>query len=466
MTASDLLRISMRNLWRTRLRSSLTILGVMIGIGALVSMVSFGSGMEKNVTDSISSSGLFSKITITPMRIDMERPLDALADTSTSHRALDDSLLIEIRKMSGVESAYGEIQQPAKVALRGNETTVNYTGIDMGLRSEYTANVLDAGTFFSADTMPEAIITAGLLRRLKIKLIDPDEKRAPLTDTMGKWSYVDAKDLIGDTLELSTATFNPMNIMGALMGNAAQSPIAKQKTYLIIVGVRNMERLDGFNFSGGDLLIPQGFASTIPAVGFNSITEFLRQGNAGKDKYGSIIVSVAEPSQLSEIKRELEKFGLHTFALADQLKEVRRAFIAVKSVLGVIGFIALIVAGLGIINTLLMSILERTREIGIMKAIGGSEGQIKRIFFGEAAVIGLVGALGGIFLGWLVTIAAGTIINIKVKSMGEAPVDLFYFPWWLILGSILFSIGISLLAGLYPASRAARIDPVEALRWS
>ncbi len=465
MTASDLLRISLRNLWRTRLRSSLTVLGVIIGIGALISMVSFGSGMEKNVTDAFSSSDLFSKITVTPMRIDMDRPMDALADTSANQQPLDDTLLTQIRNMEGVKSAFGEIQQPAKVGLGDQETTVNFTGIDMGLRSEYEA--LAAGTFFTSDTMPEAIVTSSLLRRLHIRLIDKDDKDAPKKDTSGKWTYVHAEDLIGDTLLLSTATLNPMNLMGALMGiGEQQSPIAERKTVLKIVGVQAFKSSVEPMRTGGDLLLPQGFALTIPAIGFNSITDFLRNGDGGKDKYGSIQVLVKRPAELSAVKQALEKKGLHVFALADELKEVRRAFIAVNAVLGVIGFIALLVAGLGIINTLLMSILERTREIGIMKAIGGSEGQIKRIFFGEAAVIGLAGALGGILLGWLVTIAAGAIINMKVKAMGEAPVDLFYFPWWLILGSIAFAVGISLLAGLYPASRAARIDPVEALRWS
>ncbi len=464
MTASDLLRISLRNLWRTRLRSSLTVLGVIIGIGALISMVSFGSGMEKNVTDAFSSSDLFSKITVTPMRIDMERPMDALADTSANQQPLDDTLLLQIRKMAGVKSAFGEIQQPAKVGLRDHETTVNYTGIDMGLRSEY--DDLAAGTFFTSDTLPEAIITSGLLRRLHIRLVDEDDKDALKKDTSGKWTYVHANELIGDTLVLSTATLNPMNLMGAFLGVGEESPIAEQKTVLKIVGVRKLKQMAEPGLSGGDLLLPQGFALTIPALGFNSITDFLRKGNAGKDKFGSIQVLVERPAELSAVKKALEKKGLHVFALADELKEVRRAFIAVNAVLGVIGFIALLVAGLGIINTLLMSILERTREIGIMKAIGGSEGQIKRIFFGEAAVIGLAGALGGILLGWLVTLVAGAIINMKVKAMGEAPVDLFYFPWWLILGSIAFAVGISLLAGLYPAARAARIDPVEALRWS
>jgi putative ABC transport system permease protein len=134
------------------------------------------------------------------------------------------------------------------------------------------------------------------------------------------------------------------------------------------------------------------------------------------------------------------------------------------SLLGAIGTIALIIAALGIINTMLMSILERTREIGVMKAVGGSENEIKFIFFVEAACIGLVGAVFGLMLGWLVTRIANQVMNTMVLPDDQRPIDLFYFPVWLILGAIGFSVFLSLAAGLYPAIRAARIDPVRALR--
>ena len=114
--------------------------------------------------------------------------------------------------------------------------------------------------------------------------------------------------------------------------------------------------------------------------------------------------------------------------------------------------------------TMVMSILERTREIGIMKAIGGSEKEIKLIFFVEAGFIGTLGAIFGLILGWLVTRIANQIVNAKLIPQDELPVDLFYFPLWLLLGATAFSILISLAAGLYPAIRAARIDPVKALR--
>jgi putative ABC transport system permease protein len=133
-------------------------------------------------------------------------------------------------------------------------------------------------------------------------------------------------------------------------------------------------------------------------------------------------------------------------------------------VLTLIGSIALAVSSLGIVNTMVMSILERTREIGIMKAIGASDNDIRRIFLIEAAVIGFIGGLIGIALGWLVGRAINIGANIYIRNQGGTPGTFFSMPLWLIASALGFSIALSLIAGSYPASRAARLDPIQALR--
>ncbi|MDZ7743051.1 MAG: FtsX-like permease family protein [Bacteroidota bacterium] len=168
--------------------------------------------------------------------------------------------------------------------------------------------------------------------------------------------------------------------------------------------------------------------------------------------------------EMGRIREEIEEMGMNVFSISDQLEEIKKGFLVMDSILGAIGIVALLIAALGIINTMVMSILERTREIGIMKAIGGSDREIKTIFFVEAGSIGFIGAIFGLVLGWLFTRAATLVINNYIIPDDEVAVDLFYFPYWLILGAIVFSILISLLAGLYPAARAAKVDPVKALR--
>ena len=126
--------------------------------------------------------------------------------------------------------------------------------------------------------------------------------------------------------------------------------------------------------------------------------------------------------------------------------------------------IALAVSSLGIMNTMVMSILERTREIGIMKAIGGSDGDIRRIFLIEASAIGFLGGVVGIVLGWSVGRIINFGANIYIERQGGTAGNLFSLPFWLIGGAIGFSIAVSLLAGSYPAARAAKLDPIRALR--
>jgi putative ABC transport system permease protein len=134
-------------------------------------------------------------------------------------------------------------------------------------------------------------------------------------------------------------------------------------------------------------------------------------------------------------------------------------------VLTAVGSVALTVAGLGIINTMLMAVLERYREIGTFKALGATDGDIRTLFLVEAILVGLVGALAGLALGRLVSWAIEIAVNsiARAKGVEDMPIA-FSFPFWLLGGAVLFAIFTSIIAGLLPASRAARVDPVRALR--
>ncbi|SHE50105.1 ABC transporter [Caldanaerobius fijiensis DSM 17918] len=125
----------------------------------------------------------------------------------------------------------------------------------------------------------------------------------------------------------------------------------------------------------------------------------------------------------------------------------------------------LFVAAIGVINTMIMSIYERTRSIGIMKAVGASKDNIKNLFLVESGLLGFIGGIMGILFGWLGTKILGFIFNIYIKSKGGTYTEIFYIPLWLVLGSLAFSILVTVIAGLYPATRAAKLDPIEALRY-
>jgi hypothetical protein len=193
-----------------------------------------------------------------------------------------------------------------------------------------------------------------------------------------------------------------------------------------------------------------------------------RGGNLGEGQtegYDSAVVRVTDPVKLTEVRQKINDVGYGSFSIVDELDQIRTVFLIIDSVLGLLGGISLLVASFGIANTMIMSILERTREIGIMKAIGAEDREIKLIFFVEAAVIGVTGGVVGVLLAWGIdTLANRLAYRFILKPQGASFIDFFDLPPYLWIGAILFALIVSITAALYPASRAARIDPVRALR--
>jgi putative ABC transport system permease protein len=231
-----------------------------------------------------------------------------------------------------------------------------------------------------------------------------------------------------------------------------------------IVGI--VERETGpFAAAGGvsPLMVPMARAK---AMYDNSpvAAALARDPAAASRPYQTAVVRVSSAASTQDVEAEIKKLGFQAFSLNDALQNAKRGFIILDIVLSLIGSIALAVSSLGIMNTMVMSILERTREIGIMKAIGGSDGDIRRIFLIEASAIGLFGGVSGVVLGWLVGRIVNFGANIYIQQQGGTAGNLFSLPFWLIGGAIGFSIGVSLLAGSYPAGRAAKLDPIQALR--
>jgi hypothetical protein len=231
-----------------------------------------------------------------------------------------------------------------------------------------------------------------------------------------------------------------------------------------IVGVLPADQSPNFTPFGGlsGLLLPVERAKRFREANQDPLAR-MGEALAGDAGYQSATVRVVDPTQMQSVFEQLNKMGFRAFSLTNQVEEIKRVFLIVNGSLALIGGIALLVASFGISNTMIMSITERTREIGIMKAIGGADGEIMRIFFFEASLIGFVGGVFGVLAGYLIDRVANALVNSYiVKSATE--VEFFSIPWYLWGGAILFAILISLLAAVYPAFRAARVDPIRALR--
>ncbi|MFZ1946040.1 MAG: ABC transporter permease [bacterium] len=470
MTLVDMIELAFDNLRRTKLRTSLTVLGVVIGIGALASMVALGTGIQRNITDAFKQNDLFTTMFVTAKGMSLEElgtgDPDAIMDAMRQAPALTDSTLEAVLAVPGVEIAFPEISFPVRLRFQGREARTNLRALPAAMGGFRPYNQLAFGRFFASDSSAEAVVSWDTLRRMKIAIDDGDSEPAESPDTSVATLTLAADSLIGQPVEVVSVVLDPAKLGGSgMLGILAMrgAPTSEHTTTLRLGGVLKRSTAFSEGQVQGGLLVPMKTAQAIPSLGFSSVWDLLGRG-AKPGGYSSIYVRVKRPADMQAARGAIEKMGLHVFSVTDELREIRRGFLVVDSILGAIGTIALIVAALGIANTMVMSILERTREIGIMKAIGASEGQIKTIFFVEAGAIGVVGGVLGLVLGWAVTWLANVIVNARLLPQGEAPMDLFHFPPWLIAGAIGFSVVVSLIAGLYPAVRAAAVDPIEALR--
>jgi putative ABC transport system permease protein len=195
-----------------------------------------------------------------------------------------------------------------------------------------------------------------------------------------------------------------------------------------------------------------------------------RRINYNKDGYSQVIVKVSDVEQVIDIADQINTMGFQAFTPQSFVEGINSFYMVLQFIFGGVGAIALLVAAIGIANTMTMSILERTREIGLMKAVGATNRDVLAIFLGEASGIGFIGGMGGIIIGWLAGQALNTLAMVyfanQSSQMGGVPPSMaVYTPVWLPLFALIFSTFIGMLSGLYPALRAANMIPVMALKY-
>ncbi|HME13550.1 MAG TPA: FtsX-like permease family protein, partial [Candidatus Acidoferrum sp.] len=240
--------------------------------------------------------------------------------------------------------------------------------------------------------------------------------------------------------------------------------VVRKLQKLRVVGLIDAEPYGGMRtVSRGRIFLPVGTTERLNMAQFTDMRSSLR-GASGKS-YMTLTVRVKDPGKVAAVQDAISQMGFRTFSVLDATKSLRRFFTVLDLFLGIFGSLALAVATLAIINTLVMAVLERRREIGVMKAIGASDQDVKKLFFTEAGAMGFFGGVLGILLGFAIgkAINFGTGIYLHRHQLPAEAV--WSMPSWLVGAAIAFSIVVSLLAGLYPASRAARLDPVQTLKY-
>lgn len=489
----DLLRLALRNLREAKLRATLTSMGVIVGVAVIVTMVSFGLGLQRNMLSRFRALDLFNEMRVFGKNVFAmaaaggnqnsarrgENPNDRRGPSykpdKEPTRILDDAAIAEISKIPGVAYVEPSLSIFTYVRVNGHSQIESIGG----------ASVPNASSRFKD-------FKAGQM------ISSPDADEAVVKDTFARdFGFDNPEDAIGKTIEFLAAPKDSEKTPPKQQAAEEEQPgffgipldrdssadngsgELVAKTFRI-VGVVNTEVKEGAGQGGMRGLIPDAriyitlkdardwareHRSPMGMVALALARQSGSMSQGDSEGYDSAVVRVTDPVVMTEVRRQLTEKGFGSFSIVDQLDQIRTVFLIIDSVLGLLGGISLLVASFGIANTMIMSILERTREIGIMKAIGAEDREIKLIFFFEAAVIGLTGGIFGALAAWGIDAVANRLaFRFILKPQGGSFVDFFFLPPYLWLGAILFALSVSILAALYPAARAARIDPVRALR--
>ena len=465
MKLDDLAELAARNLREAALRNSLTTLGIAVGVASLVALLSLGVGLQQLVDRSVARAGLFDTISVRPRQsVPYGQPGGGRrgpreeADL-TPLRVLDDAARKEIAALPHVIEVNPEVRFTAEARHEPNGQLVMVSGMAWSSQSSGTLEGLN-GRFFSSPSAEEAILQGDMAKRL----IEPEQ--AP-------------ESLIGQEITLRFAQRQalppPSQQMASDAPNQAVGPDEEAMGFSIIpsekkfrvVGVTPTSDSGGgeVGFNNAGVYLPLEVAEGLQVVQQSDLRDVARSSEAQGTRYAALNVRARSPSDVAQLETRIAHMGFAAFSLIDVTRNLRTFFAIFDLFLGIFGSLALAVASLGIINTLVMAILERRREIGVLKALGAADRDVRQLFFAEAGVMGLAGGVFGVLLGWMIgrLIQFATVAYLRRQGMN--PPNIWYLPWWLILGAIAFAVVVSLVSGIYPASRAARLDPVEALRY-
>jgi ABC-type lipoprotein release transport system permease subunit len=472
MKIGDLTELAARNLREAIVRNLLTTLGIAVGIASLVAMLSLGIGLQELVNRRLERNGLFDSILVRPRTVfgpggqarqsgGQNRGFGAEREPGPDapERPLDQTARQQLTQLTHVTEVYPEFRFTGDLRLGSGGRLAQVASLPPSSSSSDALEGMQ-GHFFSSPGANEIILQMDIAGDLA------DSQRLHPSDLVGK-------DVI---LRYAGRQPLPPSSAGSAAREREASPdeaalgfsIISSQISLRVVGIVDAEAIasGASAFARSGAYVPLAVAEQLGVVQGNDMGEIVRNSaGGGGQHYSNLTVRVERPADVPAAEVAVRQMGYSAFSLLDLTRNLRRLFGILDLLLGIFGSLALAVASLGIINTLAMAILERRREIGVLKALGASDRDIRQLFFAEASVMGLAGGGVGVALGWAIGRAIQLATDYYLRQQSIPPENIWTVPIWLIAGAILFSVLVSLAAGIYPASRAAKLDPVDALRY-
>lgn len=399
MDRKFIFKLALRNLLSHKMRTILTLTGVIIGISAVLFLVSFGYGIQKLVTEQITGGDAFELIDI---------------GTGNSQVVkLNQSMIDKVKSVTDISAVEVITNLAGKAKKDANEMDIAFFGTSPEYLS-WSGKKVRYG-----ETLPgnPGDVYKLVINTSYLEFLGTDDPETVL-NSMVKINLIVPKEL-SETGESKTYEDKEFQIVGVIKEDASPSAYT------------NLESLSDFKLIS----------------------------------YSQAKVRIVNQSKVDTIRKNIESLGLKTQYVGDTVNQVEQVFSVFKVVLGSFGLIALLVALLGMFNTLTISLLERVKEVALMKILGMSRRDIRNLFITEALALGIaggiIGALWGIGLGKI----ANAILNYFAVRAGGDPVEVFYYPLALIIFITGTAIFIGFVTGIYPAKRAEKINALDVLRY-
>lgn len=452
MTFRDTLSMAFMNLWRRKLRAFMTVLGMVIGTASIVIMVSLGIGINVSYQESLSEAGSLTKITVSPQN--WNKYYEQLEAASGGGGV--------VRPMPGGPGGNGP--ETVDINDKAIETFRNIKGVAAvtPVLSTYSSYFL-SGKFFASNQIfgldPRYAEVFG------IKL-----SQGEMFSSSGSGSVVEI--VVGSQFAMSFMNVNTYAMAVDRNGNPRVNPMTSRiRLTFDGANVYPWWGSDGSTKPGKIYnvkvtgIIEEGTDWEINYSTFTDVETLRKLMRANKNfvyrdsgsTYDYAWIMAEDVDAVSEIAQQIQDMGYGTSSLGDVLKQVQESTASLRALLGAIGGVALLVAAIGIMNTMMMAIYERTKEIGVIKVLGCRMSDILFMFLSESAYIGFFGGLIGVGLSY----GLGAVLNNHfLAQMGLRAI----IPLWLSLGAMTFSVVVSMLSGLYPSIKAMRLSPLAAIR--
>ena len=400
MNKTFITKLALKNLFLHKMRTILTLIGIVIGISAVVFLISFGTGIQRQVTSQITSGDAFSLIDVGTGNSQI---IKLSNDMVSKIKEISDIKQIETVTNFGGKAKSGDKVMDVAIFGVSSPTYLDWSG----KKVQYGQN-LPAGN----DNTKKVVINSAYATFLT--------KSAPLS-------------LVGQKINFDLILPKELSTTG------------EAKTFA------NQE----FTISG--VIKDTG----TPSLYSNDANFSLAEANS----YSQVIAKAGSRAQVDNIRKKIEAYGLKTDYVGDTVAQVQQFFNIFEIVLGGFGLIALIVALLGMFNTLTISLLERIKEVALMQIFGMSRKDVRNLFLVEALVLGATGGIIGITWGVILGKVANFVFNIFATNAGGDKVTVFYYAPWLLVSALAGAILVGFVTGIYPASRAAKVKPLDVLRY-